>query len=170
SSATRMLVIIVPSTCFAVASVSCPASRAKPSFTSGGRIFSARMYRSRATSSTCLGSTFRSAPSVDGEAAVADHLAPARAFLANQRREFGGGIRHRPHALLRELRAELLRIEDPRAVAMDALDHLARRSGRRHQPEPSRVLETGQHLGDRGYVRKLRDALAAGHGEHAQLP
>src|SRR5205807_6706862 len=158
-----------PSTCFAVASVSPAASRANPSFTSGGRIFSARTYRSRATSSTCLGSTFTSAPSVDGEAAIVDHLAPARAFLANQCREFGRGIPHRSHALLRELSAEFLGAEDLRAVAMDALDHLARRSGRRHQPEPSRVLETGQHLGGRGNVWKLRDAFAARHGERAQL-
>jgi hypothetical protein len=43
SSATLMLVIMVPSTFFAVASVSPAARRWKPSLMSGGRIFSARM-------------------------------------------------------------------------------------------------------------------------------
>jgi hypothetical protein len=38
-----MLVIMVPSTFCAVASVSPAASRRKPAFTSGGSIFSARM-------------------------------------------------------------------------------------------------------------------------------
>jgi hypothetical protein len=42
SSATRMLVTIVASTFFAVASVSVAVSRAKPCLMSGGRIFSAR--------------------------------------------------------------------------------------------------------------------------------
>jgi hypothetical protein len=43
SSATLMLVIIVPSTFCAVASVSEAARRLNPSLMSGGRIFSARM-------------------------------------------------------------------------------------------------------------------------------
>src|SRR5512146_2937642 len=58
SSATLMLVIMVPSTLLAVASDSRPASAANPCLMSGGSSLSARTYSSLAASSICPGSIF----------------------------------------------------------------------------------------------------------------
>src|SRR6185437_3675237 len=109
------------------------------------------------------------APSSGLEPAVVDHLRPARALLADGGLEIRGGIPDRNHALLRELRLELVRLEDLRAVAVDLLDHVLRGARGRHEAEPSGVLEAGEHLVGRGDVRQLGAALAAGDGERADL-
>src|SRR3954465_3140455 len=95
SSATRMLRTIVPRIRCAVGSDSADVRRANPSFTSGGNILSARMYSSRATSSTRAGSIL-------SEATFPDHLRPAGAFLTDGGGELRRRVGHGRHALLGE--------------------------------------------------------------------